>query len=209
MKLEAIILAAGAGSRFGGGKLLAPWGDGVLLDGAMATAFAAPVDLVSVVWGGDRRVVSAARTFADRAGQSGRLRLVHAEHHADGMAQSLKTGVAAVDPAAAGAFVFLGDMPRIAPSIPTRLAEALAGGAMAAAPSFASRRGHPVLFAAALFPQLSALSGDRGAAQVLAGLGEALALVASPDDGVLFDVDRPDDLNVQTSQRWSSPPTRD
>ncbi|HEY9219590.1 MAG TPA: NTP transferase domain-containing protein, partial [Phenylobacterium sp.] len=37
------MLAAGAGSRFGGGKLLTPWAGGVLLDGALAAAFAAPV----------------------------------------------------------------------------------------------------------------------------------------------------------------------
>jgi CTP:molybdopterin cytidylyltransferase MocA len=29
---------------------------------------------------------------------------------------------------------------------------------------------------------------------LLAGLGERLVLVASPDDGVLYDVDRPTDL---------------
>ena len=40
---EAVILAAGSGSRFGGGKLLAPWGAGVLLEGALAAALAAPV----------------------------------------------------------------------------------------------------------------------------------------------------------------------
>ena len=38
MRLDAIVLAAGASLRFGGGKLLAPWGEGVLLDGALAAA---------------------------------------------------------------------------------------------------------------------------------------------------------------------------
>jgi len=194
MRLEVIVLAAGAGSRFGGGKLLAPWGEGVLLDGALATAFAAPAETVNVVWGGDRRVSAAAGAFAARAGEEGRLRLVQAARHAEGMAESLKAGVADLDPDAAGVFVFLGDMPRIGSEIPAALAAALAAGASAAAPEFAGRRGHPVLFSAALFPQLLSLTGDRGAASVLAGLGEALALVAASDDGVLFDVDRPDDL---------------
>ena len=36
------MLAAGSGSRFGGGKLTAAWGPGVLLQGALAAAFAAP-----------------------------------------------------------------------------------------------------------------------------------------------------------------------
>ena len=193
--LEAIVLAAGASSRFSGGKLLAPWGDGVLLDGALATAFAAPVRFVSVVWGADQRVLAAAQAFATRAGEPDRLRLVHAEHHNDGMAASLKAGVASLAPDSVGGFVFLGDMPRIAPTIAARLADALDGAALAAAPVFEGRRGHPVLFSASLFPALLALSGDRGAASVLTALGDQLSLVVSPDDGVLYDVDRPEDLD--------------
>ena len=87
-------------------------------------------------------------------------------------------------------------MPRIPQNAAAMLADAFANGALAAAPTFGGRRGHPVLFSASLFPALLALSGDRGAASVLAGLGEDLALVPAADDGVLFDVDRPEDLGV-------------
>jgi molybdenum cofactor cytidylyltransferase len=194
LRLDAIVLAAGAGSRFGGGKLVAPWGDGVLLDGALAAAFAAPVQAVSVVWGADDRVPAAAKALAARVGAADRLHLVHHEGHADGMATSLKAGIASLDSRSAGAFVFLGDMPRLPAGVTSALADALAAGAMAAAPSFAGRRGHPVLFGSALYPALLGLSGDRGAASILAGLGEGLALVAAADDGVLFDVDQPQDL---------------
>lgn len=74
------------------------------------------------------------------------------------------------------------------------LAAALAAGADAAAPVFQGQRGHPVLFARALLPQLLALTGDEGARQVLRGLGDRLALVETDDAGVLLDVDRPADL---------------
>ena len=56
--LEAIVLAAGSGRRFGGGKLTSPRGDGLLLDGALEAAFAAPVRTVSVVWGADEEGVA-------------------------------------------------------------------------------------------------------------------------------------------------------
>jgi len=194
LKLDAVVLAAGVGARFGGGKLVTPWRGGVLLDGALAAAFAAPARSVSVVWGSDAGVPAAAQAFAERIGEQDRLRLIHAERSADGMAESLKAGLAGLPADCDGAFVFLGDMPRIHPSLAAALARALAAGALAAAPQFADRRGHPVLFAAALFPRLASLTGDRGAATVLTELGPALALVASPDDGVLFDVDRPRDL---------------
>jgi len=195
MRFDAIVLGAGASSRFSGGKLLAPWANGVLLDGALSAAFAAPARTVTVVWGGDARVPQAAQTFAAGIGEGHRLRLVHADRYAEGMAESLKAGVAGLDTGLDGGFVFLGDMPRTAPTIATMLADAFGEGALAVAPTFAGRRGHPVLFSAALFPALLALSGDKGAAKVLDGLGDALVRVASPDDGVLFDVDRPEDLD--------------
>jgi molybdenum cofactor cytidylyltransferase len=192
--LEAIVLAAGFGARFGGGKLTAPWRDGVLLDGALAAAFAAPARTVTVVWGADAAVPDAAKRFAERAGDVARLRLVNAEHHAEGLSASLKAGIAGIAPDATGVFVFLGDMPRIPSSVLAPLAAAVMAGAPAAATTFAETRGHPVLFGRDLLPRLSELDGDRGAGGLLAKLGDRLVLIPSPDDGVLYDVDRPADL---------------
>lgn len=193
---EAIVLAAGSGSRFGGGKLLAAWDAGVLLEGALAAAFAAPVRSVTVVIGADAEAVAAAaRGFDSRA------LLVHASDHAEGMAASLRAGVASLPADAAGAFVFLGDMPRAPHAVLQPMADAVLAGAQAAAPVFEGRRGNPVLLSRALFPQLLALTGDAGARGVLQGLGDRLALVESPDDGVLFDVDQISDLtNPSTVQ---------
>jgi len=193
--LEAIVLAGGAGARFGGGKLTHPWRGGALIDGALAAAFAAPARTVTVVTGADPRVEAAAAAFAASVGEAARLRIVHCEGHAEGMGATLRAGVASLPPDAAGAYVFLGDMPAIPAAAPPALAEALAAGAPAAAPRFKGQRGHPVLFGAALFPQLSALAGDQGAREVLRALGGALALVETDDPGVLVDIDRPSDLD--------------
>ena len=193
--LEAIVLAGGAGARFGGGKLTTPWRGGVLLDGALAAAFAAPVRSVTVVTGADPKVEAAARVWADGAGEAGRLRIVHCPGHAEGMGATLRTAVASLPADAAGAFVFLGDMPMIPAGVLVRLAETLAAGAPAAAPAFAGQRGHPVLFSAELLPQLSVLTGDQGARDVLRRLGPRLALVETDDRGVLVDIDSPQDLD--------------
>ena len=48
---------------------------------------------------------------------------------------------------------------------------------------------------AALFPEVLALRGDRGARALIEGLGEALVRTPAPDSGVLYDVDRPQDLD--------------
>ena len=137
-----------------------------------------------------------AETFAAQAGEAARLRLVHAERHAEGMAETLKAAIVSLPADSEGAFVFLGDMPRVPLAVFEALAEAIASGALAAAPIFDGQRGHPVLFAASLYPRLMALSGDRGAASVLAQIGDGVALVSAPDGGVLFDVDRPGDANA-------------
>ncbi|THD58122.1 NTP transferase domain-containing protein [Phenylobacterium sp.] len=194
MKLAAVVLAAGSGTRYGGGKLLAPWRGGVLLDGALAAACAAPVDKVYVTWGADPAVLAATTAFAVRAPKGERLVLVHAPRYDEGLSASLAAGVAAAPAEIDGVFVFLGDMPRIPVGLTARMAQALAAGADAVATEFEGRRGHPVLFGRRLLPQLTTLKGDRGAGELLSGLGEALKLIPAPDDGVLYDVDRPGDL---------------
>ena len=192
-EFAAIVLAAGAGRRFGGGKLLAPWAGGALLDGALTAAFAAPVGRVILVTGADRQgVEAAARGFAERAGR--RLTIVQAEDHDEGMGASLRRAAAELQDNCAGVFVFLGDMPRVPHGVLQPLAEAVRGGAPAAAPSFKGQRGHPVVVGSALIPQLRGLRGDEGARAILKQLGDRLALVEAPDDGVLFDVDQPEDL---------------
>jgi molybdenum cofactor cytidylyltransferase len=186
---ESVVLAAGSGSRFGGGKLLAAWGAGVLLEGALAAAFAAPTRSVTVVIGADAEAVAAAARSFDP-----RVLVVHATDYAEGMGASLRAGVASLPADADGAFVFLGDMPRVPTAVLRRMADAVIAGAEAAAPVFEGRRGNPVLLRRSLFPSLLALTGDAGARGVLQGLGDQLALIESPDAGVLFDVDRLSDL---------------
>lgn len=189
MATEAVVLAAGSGSRFGGRKLLASWGEGVLLHGALAAAKAAPVRAVTVVTGADAEAVAAAVQAYDAT-----IRIVHAADHAEGMAASLRAGIASLPLDVMAAFVFLGDMPRTPHAVLSLLAAAVEAGAPAAAPRFEGRRGNPVVLASSLFPDVLALRGDVGARAILQALGDRVALVEAADDGVLFDVDRPSDL---------------
>lgn len=184
------MLAAGAGARFGGGKLLAAYRGAPLLHAALAAAQAAPVRAITVVTGADADAVGAAAQAFDPA-----IRLVHAAGHAEGMAASLRTGIASLAPDVEAVFVFLGDMPRVPHAVLAPLAEAVATGAPAAAPTFAGRRGNPVVLGRALFDDIARLTGDVGARPILQGLGARLAEVEAPDDGVLFDVDERRDLD--------------
>lgn len=188
-RFEALVLAAGAGARFGGGKLLAAYRGAPLLHGALAAARAAPVGGITVVTGADAEAVAAAAQAFDPS-----IRLVHAPDHAQGMAASLRAGVASLADGAEAAFVFLGDMPRVPHGVLGGLAAAVSAGAPAAAPTFAGRRGNPVVLSRELFAQVAALEGDTGARPILERLGARLALVPADDDGVLFDVDTRGDL---------------
>lgn len=179
--LEAIVLAAGLGRRFGGKKLTSPYGGGRLLDGAVRAALAAPVRAVRVVVGHDAEAVAKA------AKALGPVEIVQAERHAEGLAETLKAGIASLPADTAGAFVFLGDMPRIPPDMAAKLAEAL-GESDAAAPVWEGQRGHPVLISARLFPAVMTLQGDQGAGRLFK---DNIALVPTGDQGVLFDVDLP------------------
>lgn len=188
---EAIVLAAGSGSRFGGGKLMAPIGQQPLIHAALAAAFAAPVRRVHLVVGADPRVGPAAADWGVAQGLTARLNIITAHDHAQGMGASLRAGAQAIPTDAAGVFVFLGDMPNIPREVLGELARAVETGAAAAAPVFEGRRGHPVLFARGLVADLARRDGDSGARDLLAGLGPRLAHVVTNDGGVLFDIDTP------------------
>lgn len=185
--LSALILAAGQSRRFGGGKLRAPWNGRPLILWALEAALAAPVSEVILVWGGDPLILPLLPPDP-------RLKTVHCENHLDGMGASLAAGLKTIDPKSVGAYVLLGDMPRVPTMLLATMAKALEGQVAAIAPQFDERRGHPVLLAASLFPRLLTLNGDQGAGAVLTSLDEGLILVPAPDDGCLFDIDRPDDL---------------
>lgn len=179
-----VLLAAGAGRRFGGPKLLAPLADGTPLALAAAGTLVAGVDQALAVVPPDSPSLA---ELLDGAG----LTVVINRRPARGMGTSLAAGVAAA-PGAAGWVIALGDMPWVPGDVVSQVAAALRRGALIAAPVRAGRRGHPVGFAAALGPELLRLSGDRGAWELVRRYG--LREIPTTDPGVLRDVDRPQDL---------------
>jgi molybdenum cofactor cytidylyltransferase len=186
---HAIVLAAGAGRRFGGRKLLAPWRGAPLIQAAVQSACSAPVETVTVVLGAD---AAAVRSAVERRDRSCPVVFVEALEWSSGLSASLRAGVAALPAGAQAVYVFLGDMPCIPASILAPLAAAVLAGAPAAAPIHQGRRGHPVLLSRALLDQIDTLTGDEGARRLLDGV--RVAEIPHASDAVLFDVDGPDAL---------------
>lgn len=187
----AIILAAGLGARFGGGKLLAPFRGRPLIAGALTTALESPAISIVVAIGDDPALEAAILAVGGKRP----LHLVKVANPAKGMGASLAAAARAVPTDIDGVFVFLGDMPLIGAEIAPALIRALPGRSGIAAPTHAGRRGHPVLFGGDWIPALRALDSDIGAQALIRQAGERFVTVETEDPGVLFDIDRPEDLD--------------
>ena len=184
--IAAILLAAGAGARFGGDKLLHPLEDGVAIAAhAARNLLAATPDVVAVVRWGDFPLY-------DMLEQEG-CQVTMFQGAARGMGASLAYGVAQAR-GADGWVVALADMPRVPVAIIKEIIASLAGGALIAAPVHKGERGHPVGFGAALRDELLALDGDQGARAVLERHRNSVKLVECDDPGVLYDIDRKTDI---------------
>jgi molybdenum cofactor cytidylyltransferase len=85
-------------------------------------------------------------------------------------------------------------MPWIASPTIARVAAAIAGGAVVAAPFHRGERGHPVGFAAACQADLAALTGDEGAKAIVAAHRDRIARIDVDDPGILRDIDTREDL---------------
>jgi molybdenum cofactor cytidylyltransferase len=102
-----------------------------------------------------------------------------------GVGDSIAAGVSA-RPEAAGWVVLPGDMPRVRPKTLQQVAQALQTHAVAYA-QYQGRRGHPVGFAAELYSELVALTGDAGARQLV--VRYPAQAVEVDDPGVLVNLD--------------------
>ena len=193
-RFAAIVLAAGAGRRFGGAKLTAPFGEGVVIDSALDLAAAAGTPVIVAI-GADPQVAARARA---RLKDKAELIIVEVASWDLGLSKSLRAAVAAVPKACDGAFICLGDMPKIPHAIPSRLASAFEETDLAVAPFYQGLRGHPVLISRGLFSRLDALKGDQGAGRILDGLGPALRRVDTDHAGIGFDIDTQADLTPKS-----------
>lgn len=190
-----MVLAAGAGARFGGGKLLADWHGRPLIAATVGIALNLPVSEVVVVVGyASRRLEEALAPITES-----RLRTVVAKDWQSGLSASLKVGVRALPGDSAGFVLFLGDMPLVPMVLAQEVLEALIRDCRPVQPWYHDVPAHPVGLPAAYYPQLLTLEGDAGAARLLQDDIEVVRLQAD-SAGSVFDVDRPSDL-VNTGQR--------
>lgn len=184
MTIGALILAAGMSRRMGANKLLADLGGAPVIAHTCRAAAEADLPLL---------VVTGHEPAAVRAGLPPETATAFAEDYRAGMGASLATGVTAVPDHWTAAIVMLGDMPLI-PSVLLRKLAAAATPENIVVPQRSGRKGNPVCWGRAFFPELAALTGDRGGKLILQHHPAAVRFVAADTDAIFMDADTPDSL---------------
>lgn len=120
----------------------------------------------------------------------GTARVVENPVFGEGCSSSYRAGIGALNPESAAIMIILGDLPGVTPEIINRLAdEWREQQAPIALCSYQGRKGHPMIFAHSIFPQLIDLHGDKAAWKLV----DANAALVQE---VQFDVPYPDDINT-------------
>lgn len=201
-RIGGLILAGGAGRRAAPyDKLLTRDASGQpMIMCTIAQARASRLDRLVVVLGHNseriRRVVEAGDPSTSGIAPG----VVLAEDHAEGIAASLRCGIAcAIRDDWDAAMICLGDMPLVTSMLIDRLVDTYTCATTrpdAVLPLVDGRRGNPVLWDRGVFSDLIALTGDTGARSLLSRPAMRILAVETDEAGALQDFDTPERLAV-------------
>ena len=196
--ITAIVPAAGLSTRMGGAlpKPLLPWGASTVIETVVSTLLAAGIDDVIVVTGHRREAIEAAL-----AGHA--VRCVHNPAYASGeMLSSIQAGLAAAHPASAGALLALADQPQMQLAVVQQVLGAFddSGGQALVIPSYAMRRGHPIVLPRWLWPEVLALPAGDTLRTVIQRHAAAIRYVEVDTASVLADLDTPEQYAAAASR---------
>ena len=185
MRLGAILMASGAGRRFGSNKLLAQVEGVPLYRRAMAVL--APAGL-------DRLVVCSPYTEVLEAGTQFGFLSLYNPGSLEGISASIRLGMEHMQ-GMDGVLFSVCDQPYLTTNSIIRLIHSFEESENAVcALSCKGQRGNPVIFPRDLFGELAALTGDVGGGAVIRRHPDRLRLVEAFSTRELSDVDKPEDL---------------
>jgi len=189
--LHAIVLAAGASTRFGSAKQLVRIGDRPLLSLIAGRAAEVVGHALIIVLG------AGAAELAPLLKHSAGSIVVNRDWR-EGLASSIRAGVARLPSACAGVMLVLADQACVTAEDLRRLAGAWRRQPLSvAAARYGATVGVPAIFPRHLFGELGELKGDTGARALLKRHADTLVKV--PMASAAFDLDTPDDLLELTS----------
>ncbi|MFQ5536999.1 MAG: NTP transferase domain-containing protein [Gemmatimonadota bacterium] len=188
MSIVGVIPCAGRSTRMGTSKALLRAGGDTFLGAAVRLLREGGCDEVRVVHRAEQ--ADEARVARD----AGAATVVN-PHPEEGPITSLRTALAGAGPDWEAVVFLPVDHPRVRPDTVAGLIAAFRRtGAPLVVPAYAGRRGHPPLFATALFGELTHPELEGGARTVVRRHAQEAVLLEVDDPGVLMDVDTPEDF---------------
>ena len=195
--IAAIVLAAGESRRMGEPKQLLPWGAHTIIEQIVETLEASPVDEILVVLGhraeeiGAKVAALTARSASDPDRTPARARTTLNPDYRSGMLSSLQHGIRTLAEDTRATFIVLCDQPQMkASTLRTLRAAFEQSGRGIVVPSYAMRRGHPLLIDLRKYrDEILAIDGAPGLQKVLRDHAGDVLHVNIDDPGVLADLD--------------------
>ena len=188
MRTGAVVLAAGMSSRMGEAKQLLLLGENTLLNQVLDNVRGSKVAEIVVVLGHQAEIIEKQLGFK-------KLKVVVNESYQQGMATSLRTGLAALSSEMNAALIVLADQPFVRPATLKQLMDQYRkSNAQIVIPMYKGFRGNPVLLDHSVFPEVMALNGDIGCRALFGNHLEGIVKVSVEDLGILLDLDSKDDL---------------
>lgn len=195
----AIVLAAGAGSRFGGRKLLASLEGRPVLQHVLDRLDGAGLTDVVVVLGDDAAAIEAAIAWRTE-------RRVRNDDPGRGLSSSVRVGIEALDASADAALIVLGDQPSVSVAAIRALLDTPSDPARpVVVPVYEADAGrNPVRIGREAFGLVAAARGDRGLGPVIAAHPKLVREVALDVPGGNPDIDTRADLVAMLEARWAA-----
>ena len=191
--LHAIVLAAGASTRFGSTKQLVRVAGRPLLHTAIAHAVEVAGAAVTVVLGAHAAELSPLLTHSQAS-------IIVNRDWREGIASSIRAGVARLPASCTAVMLTLADQAAVTSADLKRLVGAWRRQPeYIAAAHYGTTTGVPAIFPRSTFPELQLLRGDVGARHLLHRNPDRLVRV--PMERAAIDIDTPEDLLKLTSER--------
>jgi molybdenum cofactor cytidylyltransferase len=191
----ALILAAGNSVRMGRPKQLLRWQGSTLLERAIDSASRVLPERVIVILGAHAESIHSAINFDS-------VKTVRNPDWQEGLASSIRAGIEALPASAEAVLILLCDQPMVdAAHLTALLSSWQSEPGRIIASQYDLSSGVPVLFPAAFFHRLQALSGDKGAKPLLAEFDACVLKI--PFAGAELDIDTPTDFEQLTGQAFA------
>lgn len=192
--LAVAILAAGESRRMGTPKALLPYGGKTFVEHLLEVTRHPRVGMARVVLGAGAQAIREQLHLAPEM-------IVVNPDWPKGQLSSIQSAIRSLPAGGTEGLILCPvDHPLVSAALVARLIEAYdASGKLIILPTYRGRRGHPVIFRAALYPELLAAAPEVGARQVVWAHAADVAEVPTEEEGVVLNLNDPETLKRATN----------